>query len=157
PEEFERLRRLRCGLFDWDETVPTFPKWGSVAWACRAATGLPTMRSRSPPSMPRSRPASPCSTPATSTVRGIAKAIKSGKRERAFIAVKFGAMRGPDLKFLGDDGRPNSVKNFLAYTLRRLGTDHVDLYQPARLDPTVPIEDTIGAIADMVKAGYVRH
>src|SRR5262249_35531224 len=65
--------------------------------------------------------------------------------------------RGPDLKFLGDDGRPNSVKNFLAYTLRRLGNDHVDLYQPARLDPTVPIEDTIGAIADMVKAGYVRH
>src|SRR6516162_3195122 len=87
----------------------------------------------------------------------IAEALKGGKRERAFIAVKFGAMRGPDLKFLGDDGRPNSVKNFLAYTLRRLGTDHVDLYQPARLDPTVPIEDTIGAIADMVKAGYVRH
>jgi aryl-alcohol dehydrogenase-like predicted oxidoreductase len=87
----------------------------------------------------------------------IREALKGGKRERAFIAVKFGAMRGPDLKFLGDDGRPNSVKNFLAYTLRRLGTDHVDLYQPARLDPTVPIEDTIGAIADMVKAGYVRH
>jgi aryl-alcohol dehydrogenase-like predicted oxidoreductase len=61
------------------------------------------------------------------------------------------------LKFLGDDGRPQSVKNFLAYTLRRLGTDYVDLYQPARVDPTVPIEDTIGAIADMVKAGYVRH
>jgi aryl-alcohol dehydrogenase-like predicted oxidoreductase len=87
----------------------------------------------------------------------IREALKGGKRERAFLAVKFGAMRGPDLKFLGDDGRPNSVKNFLAYTLRRLGTDHVDLYQPARLDPTVPIEDTIGAISDMVKAGYVRH
>jgi aryl-alcohol dehydrogenase-like predicted oxidoreductase len=87
----------------------------------------------------------------------IREALKGGKRERAFIAVKFGAMRGPDLKFLGDDGRPNSVKNFLAYSLRRLGTDYVDLYQPARLDPTVPIEDTIGAIADMVKAGYVRH
>jgi len=57
----------------------------------------------------------------------IREALKGGKRERAFIAVKFGAMRGPDLKFLGDDGRPNSVKNFLAYTLRRLGTDHVDL------------------------------
>src|SRR5215510_9847751 len=70
----------------------------------------------------------------------IAEALKGGKRERAFIAVKFGAMRGPDLKFLGDDGRPNSVKNFLAYTLRRLRTDHVDLYQPARLDPTVQIE-----------------
>jgi aryl-alcohol dehydrogenase-like predicted oxidoreductase len=87
----------------------------------------------------------------------IKQTLAGGKRERAFIAVKFGAMRGPDLKFLGDDGRPNSVKNFLAYTLRRLGTDHVDLYQPARLDPTVPIEDTVGAIADMVKAGYVRY
>jgi aryl-alcohol dehydrogenase-like predicted oxidoreductase len=87
----------------------------------------------------------------------IRKALEGGRRERAFIAVKFGAMRGPDLKFLGDDGRPSSVKNFLAYTLRRLGTDWVDLYQPARLDPTVPIEETVGAIADMVKAGYVRH
>jgi aryl-alcohol dehydrogenase-like predicted oxidoreductase len=87
----------------------------------------------------------------------IREALAGGKRERAFIAVKFGALRSPDLKFLGDDGRPNSVKNFLAYSLRRLGTDYVDLYQPARLDPTVPIEDTVGAIADMVKAGYVRH
>jgi aryl-alcohol dehydrogenase-like predicted oxidoreductase len=84
-------------------------------------------------------------------------ALQGGKRERAFVAVKFGALRGPDLKFLGDDGRPQSVKNFLAYTLRRLGTDYVDLYQPARVDPMVPIEDTIGAVADMVKAGYVRY
>ena len=84
-------------------------------------------------------------------------ALKGGRRERAFIAIKFGAQRSPDLKFLGDDGRPNSVKNFLAYSLKRLGTDHVDLYQPARLDPAVPIEDTVGAIADMVKAGYVRN
>lgn len=80
-----------------------------------------------------------------------------GARQRAFIAVKCGAMRAPNLQFIGDDGRPNSVKNFLAYSLRRLGTDYVDLYQPSRVDPTVPIEDTIGAIADMVKAGYVRH
>jgi aryl-alcohol dehydrogenase-like predicted oxidoreductase len=87
----------------------------------------------------------------------IRKALEGGRRERAFIAVKFGAMRGPDLKFLGDDGWPSSVKNFLAYTLRRLGTDWVDLYQPARLDRTVSIEETVGAIADMVKAGYVRH
>jgi aryl-alcohol dehydrogenase-like predicted oxidoreductase len=87
----------------------------------------------------------------------IREALKGRKRERVFLAVKFGALRSPDLKFLGDDGRPDSVKNFLAYTLRRLGTDYVDLYQPARRDPTVPIEDTIGAIADMVKAGYVRH
>src|SRR5262249_50745536 len=83
----------------------------------------------------------------------VAEALKGGKRERACVAVEFAAMRGPDLKLLGDDGRPNSVKNFLAYTLRRLRTDYVDLYQPARLDPTVPIEDTIGAISAMVKAG----
>jgi aryl-alcohol dehydrogenase-like predicted oxidoreductase len=87
----------------------------------------------------------------------IREALKGGKRERAFIAVKFGSMRGPDLKILGDDGRPNAVKTYLAYTLRRLGTDYVDLYQPSRIDPDVPFEDTIGAIADMVKAGYVRH
>src|SRR5262245_56835186 len=87
----------------------------------------------------------------------IREALKGGKRERVFLAVKFGALRSPDLKFLGDDGRSNSVKNFLAYPLRRLGTDYVDLYHPARMHPTVPIEDTIGAIADMVKAGYVHH
>jgi aryl-alcohol dehydrogenase-like predicted oxidoreductase len=87
----------------------------------------------------------------------IREALGGGKRERAFIALKFGAMRGPDLKFLGDDVRPIAVKNFLAYSLRRLGTDYVDLYQPARLDPAVPVEDTVGAIADMVKAGYIRH
>jgi len=80
-----------------------------------------------------------------------------GKRDKAFIAVKFGALRGPDLQWYGSDCRPAAVKNFLAYTLRRLGTDHVDLYQPARVDPAVPIEDTVGAIAEMVKAGFVRH
>jgi aryl-alcohol dehydrogenase-like predicted oxidoreductase len=87
----------------------------------------------------------------------IREALRAGQRERAFIAVKFGSLRGPDGKILGDDARPQSVKTFLAYTLRRLGTDYVDLYQPSRVDPEVPIEDTIGAIADMVKAGYVRH
>jgi aryl-alcohol dehydrogenase-like predicted oxidoreductase len=87
----------------------------------------------------------------------IREALKGGKRERAFLAVKFGSMRGPDQKILGDDGRPQAAKNFLAYSLRRLGTDYVDLYQPSRVDPDVPFEDTIGAIADMVKAGYVRH
>jgi aryl-alcohol dehydrogenase-like predicted oxidoreductase len=80
-----------------------------------------------------------------------------GKRGKAFIAVKFGALRGPDGVWHGSDNRPAAVKNFLAYTLKRLGTDHVDLYQPARVDPAVPIEDTVGAIADMVRAGHVRH
>ena len=80
-----------------------------------------------------------------------------GRREKAFICVKFGAQRAPDRSWLGNDTRPNSVKNFLAHTLTRLGTDYVDLYQPGRVDPNVPIEDTVGAIADLVKAGYVRH
>ena len=73
------------------------------------------------------------------------------------ISVKFGVLRGPDNAWNGHDARPAAVKNFLAYTLQRLGTDHVDIYRPARLDPAVPIEDTIGAIGDLVKAGYVRH
>ncbi|WEK48243.1 MAG: aldo/keto reductase [Candidatus Andeanibacterium colombiense] len=87
----------------------------------------------------------------------IAEAIKGMPRERVQISVKFGAQRGPDGTWLGYDARPQAVKTALAYTLERLGTDHVDIYRPARLDPNVPIEDTIGAIAEMVEAGYVRH
>ena len=78
-------------------------------------------------------------------------------RERVFIQVKFGGQRDPSGAFIGHDTSPNMVKNSLAYTLTRLGTDYVDLYQPARLDPQVPIEDTVGAIAEMIQAGYVRH
>jgi aryl-alcohol dehydrogenase-like predicted oxidoreductase len=85
------------------------------------------------------------------------EALKGERRERVFVQVKFGAQRDPKGAFLGFDGRPAAVKTALAYSLQRLGTDYIDLYQPARLDPNVPIEDTIGAIADMVKAGYVRH
>jgi aryl-alcohol dehydrogenase-like predicted oxidoreductase len=73
------------------------------------------------------------------------------------ISVKFGALRAPDKKWLGYDSRPAAVWNFLSYSLQRLGVDHIDIYRPARLDPSVPIEETIGAMADMVKAGYVRH
>jgi aryl-alcohol dehydrogenase-like predicted oxidoreductase len=87
----------------------------------------------------------------------IGEALKGGKRERAFLSVKFGALRAPDGGWTGYDLRPAAVKNFLAYTLRRLQTDYIDLYQPARYDRAVPIEDTLGAIADLVKAGYVRH
>jgi len=86
----------------------------------------------------------------------IGRAIK-GRRDQALISVKFGALRSPEGGWIGIDGRPAAVKNFLAYTLQRLGTDHIDIYRMARLDPNVPIEDTIGAIADLVKAGYVRH
>ena len=79
------------------------------------------------------------------------------EREDVFVSVKFGAQRGPDGSWLGYDARPAAVKTALAYSLKRLDTDYIDIYRPARLDPKVPIEDTIGAIADMVKAGYVRY
>jgi aryl-alcohol dehydrogenase-like predicted oxidoreductase len=87
----------------------------------------------------------------------IREALRTRDRDQVAISVKFGALRDPDGGFGGNDGRPAAVKNFLAYTLQRLGTDHVDIYRPARVDPTVPIEDTIGAIAEMVQAGHVRH
>lgn len=85
------------------------------------------------------------------------EALRGRTREQVVISDKFGGLRGPDGGFTGVDGRPASVKNFLAYTLRRLDTDYVDIYRLARLDPDVPIEETIGAIADMVKAGHVRY
>jgi len=85
------------------------------------------------------------------------RAFAGVPRDRFLIGVKFGGMRAPNGAFIGIDTRPVAVKNFLAYSLKRLGTDYIDLYQPARVDPAVPIEDTIGAIAEMVKAGYVRH
>ena len=78
------------------------------------------------------------------------------RRDKALVSVKFGALRGPDGSWLGVDARPSAVKNFLTYTLTRLGLDHIDIYRPARLDPNVPIEETVGAIGDLVKAGWVR-
>ena len=87
----------------------------------------------------------------------IAEALAGGERDRAVISVKYGALRGPDKAWLGYDCRPAATWTFLAYTLQRLGTDHIDIYRPGRLDSTVPIEETIGAIADLIKAGYVRY
>jgi aryl-alcohol dehydrogenase-like predicted oxidoreductase len=87
----------------------------------------------------------------------IGEAIAGGKRDGAIISVKFGALREPSGNWIGYDARPAAIKNFAAYSLRRLGVDHIDIYRPARLDPNVPIEDTVGAVADLVKAGYVRH
>jgi aryl-alcohol dehydrogenase-like predicted oxidoreductase len=81
----------------------------------------------------------------------------AGRRDRALVSVKFGVLRSPDGGWLGADARPAAVKNFLAYSLARLGVDHIDIYRPSRLDPAVPIEETIGAIAELVKAGYVRY
>ena len=80
-----------------------------------------------------------------------------GRRDQALLSVKFGALRAPDGGWIGYDARPVAVKNFLAHSLHRLGVDHIDIYRPARLDPAVPVEETMGAIADMIKAGYVRH
>ena len=87
----------------------------------------------------------------------IRRALEGTPRDRVVISVKFGALRDPAGMFGGNDSRPVAVKNFLAYSLRRLGSDYIDIYRPARLDPAVPVEDTIGAIADMIRAGYVRH
>jgi len=86
----------------------------------------------------------------------IGRALK-GRRHQALLSVKFGALRSPDGGWTGVDARPAAVKNFLAYSLTRLGVDHVDVYRSARLDPAVPIEETIGAVAELVKVGYVRH
>lgn len=87
----------------------------------------------------------------------IGEALKRHRREDLVLSVKTGALRDPAGAFLGYDSRPAAIKNFLAYSLKRLGVDHIDIYRPSRLDPSVPIEDTIGAIAEMVQAGYVRH
>jgi aryl-alcohol dehydrogenase-like predicted oxidoreductase len=87
----------------------------------------------------------------------LASALRGVPRDSVFIQVKFGAQRDPAGSWVGHDASPAAVKTSLAYSLRRLGMDYVDLYQPARLDPDVPIEDTVGAIADMVAAGYVRY
>ena len=85
----------------------------------------------------------------------IQRALK-GRRDSVLLSVKFGALRSPDGAWIGIDLRPAAVKNALGYTLTRLGVDHVDIYRPGRFDPAVPIEETVGAIADMIKAGYVR-
>jgi aryl-alcohol dehydrogenase-like predicted oxidoreductase len=87
----------------------------------------------------------------------VREALKGRKRDRVVLSVKFGALRDPAGAFIGFDARPAAVKSALAYSLKRLGTDYIDVYRPARLDPAVPIEDTVGAVADLVKAGHVRH
>lgn len=81
----------------------------------------------------------------------------AARREQAVVSVKFGALRDPDGGWSGYDGRPVAVKNFAAYSLQRLGVDHIDVYRIARLDPAVPIEETVGAIAELIEKGYVRH
>ena len=87
----------------------------------------------------------------------IRSALRGRARDDVALSLKFGVMRSPDRMILGIDARPASVKNFLTYSLRRLGTDYVDIYRPARVDPAVPIEDSVGAIAELIEAGYVRY
>jgi aryl-alcohol dehydrogenase-like predicted oxidoreductase len=87
----------------------------------------------------------------------LAEALRGRDRDSYVLSVKFGMLRGPGGEMGGVDARPEAVRNFLAYTLNRLGTDHVDIYRPARLDRSVPIEDTVGAIKDLIQAGFVRH
>jgi len=87
----------------------------------------------------------------------LGEGMKGVARDRVLISVKFGALRGPDNAWLGMDTRPAAIRNFVTYSLKRLGTDYIDIYRPARLDPNVPIEETVGAIADLIKEGYVRH
>ncbi|MBF6302520.1 aldo/keto reductase [Nocardia amamiensis] len=87
----------------------------------------------------------------------IGRAITERPREDVVLSVKFGALRGPGGTWGGVDNRPEALRNFLGYSLQRLGVDYVDIYRPARLDPNVPIEDTVGAIAELIEAGYVRH
>jgi aryl-alcohol dehydrogenase-like predicted oxidoreductase len=87
----------------------------------------------------------------------IREALAGRDRAKVQISVKFGALRDPDRNWFGYDSRPAAVKNFVAYSLQRLGVEAIDIYRPARLDPAVPIEETVGAIADMIKAGHVKH
>jgi aryl-alcohol dehydrogenase-like predicted oxidoreductase len=85
------------------------------------------------------------------------EALRTIDRDRVVISVKFGSLRDPAGNWSGVDNRPVAIRNFVAYSLRRLGTDHIDIYRPARLDPAVPIEDTMGALAELVEAGHIRH
>ncbi|MDJ1134434.1 aldo/keto reductase [Streptomyces iconiensis] len=87
----------------------------------------------------------------------IRQALSARNRDAVTLSVKFGSLRGPGGTPGGNDGRPEAVRNFLSYSLQRLGVDHLDIYRPARLDPAVPIEETVGAVAEMVEKGYVRH
>jgi aryl-alcohol dehydrogenase-like predicted oxidoreductase len=87
----------------------------------------------------------------------LADALRGVDRDRYLLSVKFGAQRDPAGAFIGYDASPNALKTSLAYSLRRLGVDHIDVYRPARLDPNVPIEETVGGLAEMVRAGYIRH
>ena len=163
PMEPQRLILRLCPTIPHassDRTGRASSRSAWAAWACPTCTARRTRARASPRFTPRSTPASRCSTPATTTRPDTTRCSSAGRSgiaaTKALLSVKFGALRGADGSWLGMDTRPVAVKNFAAYSLRRLGVDHIDIYRPGRLDPNVPIEETIGAIADLVKAGYVR-
>jgi len=87
----------------------------------------------------------------------IREAIKDFPREQVFISVKFGALRNHDGNLIGFDSRPVAVRNFLSYSLQQLRVDYIDLYYPSRVDPNVPIEDTVGTLGELVKEGKIRY
>src|SRR5215468_303767 len=87
----------------------------------------------------------------------IGRAIKELPRDKVFISIKFGALRNWDGNFIGIDARPAAIRNFIGYSLQRLGTDYIDLYYPGRIDPNVPVEETVGVLAELVKEGKVRY
>lgn len=87
----------------------------------------------------------------------IGRAIKDLPRDKVFISIKFGALRNWDGNFLGNDTRPAAIRNFLGYSLQRLGVDHIDLYYPGRIDPNVPVEETVGALGELVTEGKIRY
>ncbi|HEY9215779.1 MAG TPA: aldo/keto reductase, partial [Ancylobacter sp.] len=87
----------------------------------------------------------------------IAEALKGVPRDSYQLSVKFGALRDPAGGWGGYDLRPAAIRNFLAYTLQRLNVDYIDIYRPARLPAGTDVEEVVGTLADLVKAGYVRH
>jgi aryl-alcohol dehydrogenase-like predicted oxidoreductase len=142
--------------------VPVFPRWASAACGCRVCgpksgsdeEGIATIQAALDAGINFLN---------TGDFYGmghnellVGQAIK-GRRDQALISVKFGVLRSPSGQMLGIDVRPNAVKNFAAYSLQRLGVDVIDIYQPGRIDPNVPIEETVGAIADLIKEGKVRY
>lgn len=87
----------------------------------------------------------------------VGNALKGISRDKVYVSVKFGALSAPNGMMYGMDVHPFRVKNYLAHSLARLGLDYIDLYQPGRIDLGIPVEETVGAISELVKEGYVRH
>ena len=156
---------LRCDIVNWAPRDQRYPRSVSDAWGCQTATArrAPADRAESIATVQAALDAG-INLLDTGDFYGsghnemlVGEALRGRRRDQAILSVKFGVLRDPDGALNGFDNRPVALRNFIAYSLKRLGVDYIDIYRPARLDPAVPIEDTVGAIADLVKAGYVRH